>query len=67
MDRKEDEGNLQYVERILAAMMKNLEIRGVSLAFKTKAGNDIFTSVGNAPHIKVLDASEWEDYWGSNE
>jgi len=64
--KDEEEGNLQYVERILQALMSELEIEGVALALKTKAGNDIFTCKGNCPHFKVVDHSEWEDYWGND-
>ena len=64
LTKAEDEGNFQYVERILLSLMSELEIEGVALAFKTKSGNDIFTCKGNCPHFKVVDHSEWEDYWG---
>lgn len=64
MKKKENEDNLAYVERILNAMMTELDIQGVALAFKTKAGSDMFTAKGNPPHFKIIDYSEWEGYWG---
>lgn len=64
MKKKEDEGNIQFVERMLHAFMTELNIQGVAIAFKTEAGTDIFTCRGNCPHFKVLDHDEWEDYWG---
>lgn len=65
MDKKEDESNLQYVERVLNALMSVHEIQGVALAIKTRVGSTFFTAKGNPPHLMVVDnEEEWENFWG---
>jgi len=64
MEKKENEDNLQYIERILAALMALHEVQGVVLAIKTRSGNGIITSKGNPPYIKIVDCDEWEEMWG---
>jgi hypothetical protein len=64
VDKKEDETNLQYIERVLQALMKHPDIQGVTIGIKTRTGMELFTCVGNSPHFKLLEEDDWNDYWG---
>lgn len=60
----EEEDNIKYLERMLGALMVGLDLKGITVALRTCSDTTILTSLGSAPHLKVLDESEWEDYWG---
>lgn len=64
MNKREDESNIQYVERILDALMAVHEIQGVALAIKTRSGTDLLASRGNPPHLEIIDLCDWENHWG---
>lgn len=59
MKKKEEESNFEYVERILEALITELPIQGVALAVKTKVGNSVFASRGNAPHFEIPSDDDW--------
>ena len=62
--RGEEEGNIKYLERMLAAIMEGLELKGITIALRTDQDNTILTSLGKSPHLKVVDQDEWDEYWG---
>lgn len=59
MEKKEDESNIQYMERMLAALKTNLEIRGAVIVVKTLAGNGVMASSGEAPILSLYEG-EWD-------
>ena len=58
----EYETELHYVERLLQALMKDMSIKGILLAFRTKSGTDILTSVGQPPHLVMADDETWSEF-----
>lgn len=64
LKKGEEEGNIQYMGRMLRAIMVNLNLRGLTIAVKTEQGNSIITSLGEAVYLQVIDEDTWNDYWG---
>lgn len=60
----EEEGNIAYMERMLKALMTNLDLKGLTIAIKTSESNSILTSLGEAVYLQVIDEDTWNDYWG---
>lgn len=60
----EEEDNIKYLERMLGALMVGLDLKGITVALRTRSDTTILTSLGKSPHLKVVDEDEWNEYWG---
>jgi len=56
------ETEIQYLERMLGALKRNMAVQGITVAFKTIHGTDVLTSIGNPPHLVMADDETWEEF-----
>lgn len=64
MEKKEDESGVQYIDRIIKALMSYEEVQGVTIAIKTRSGNSLLASGGCPPYIELVDSDDWGNFSG---
>lgn len=62
MEKKEDESGVQYIDRIIKALMSYEEVQGVTIAIKTRSGNNLLASSGCPPYIEIVNGADWENF-----
>jgi hypothetical protein len=55
MDKEKFELPLEYIERVVAAVVKNLKLQGASLTFTSPEGNHFMLSQGKSPPVQLVD------------
>ena len=64
INQHETESVFDYIDRILTAMMENLSLKGVTIAFTSMMGNHFITSKGKAAPIRLVNHDEWNELDG---
>jgi len=61
INQHETESVFDYIDRMLTAMMENLSLKGVTVAFTSMMGNHFITSKGTAAPIRLINHDEWNE------
>lgn len=64
INQHETESVFDYIDRMLNAMMENLSLKGVTVAFTSMMGNHFITSKGTAAPIRLVNHDEWNELDG---
>jgi hypothetical protein len=59
----EEETNIKYLERMIGAIKRELNLQGLTIALATKNGTTLLTSIGIAPHLSIADTDKYSE-WG---
>lgn len=62
LDKLEEESTFAYVDRLMTAMMTNLRLKGVTLAFTSPSNNYFVTSKGTPPPLRMVKDTEWDEF-----
>jgi len=62
--KSENESVFDYVDRMLNAMMGNLHVKGITVAFTSATGNHFITSKGQTAPIRLINHGEWNELDG---
>jgi len=61
INQHETESVFDYIDRMMAAMMESLSLKGITLAFTSMMGNHFITSKGTAAPIRLINHDEWNE------